>query len=68
MVQYIAQNGSTKEISEPTGGLRFVLREGRRILQQQFTVTVEFDGGNPDGSPMQTQMVTRWQDVPLEQM
>ena len=65
MVEYIVQHGTTKEISIPTGGLRFVMRKGSRVLQQEFSVIIEYDPVNPDGKMARTQAQTKWEDVPL---
>ena len=47
-------------IAEPTIGLRFVEREGKRVLQQKWAETRIGADGQPWG------VSYTWRDVPLE--
>ena len=44
--------------AEPTSGLRFVLRDGARILQQEWRLTEYHNGEAVSGD-------NEWRDVPL---
>ncbi len=45
---------------QPTVGLRFVLRDGRYILQQSWLITEDDDDGHRTAH-------MEWRDVPVEQ-
>ncbi len=53
-------------IGQPSGLLRFVLRDGKRILQQQWEIqTTEPIPGDDSGALIIKSYSAEWHDVPL---